>query len=157
MKVTFTLRREHAAILALFEAFLERAEDPTTPEALAHHLREARDALELHMRLEEEVFYPACEAIPELREQVRRAREDHHAMRGALRALSAGPLHAAAILRARALVAEVEAHVEDEEEDLFPRARRALGDAEIGRLGVQWEARRAVLTSLAPPVSREPA
>jgi iron-sulfur cluster repair protein YtfE (RIC family) len=150
MKVTFTLRRDHAAILALFEAFLERAEDPTTPGALAHHLQVARDALELHMRLEEEVFYPACEAVPELREQVRRAREDHHAMRSALRGLGSGPLDAAALLRARALVAEVEAHVEEEEEDLFPQVRRALGDAEIGRLGLQWEARRAVLTALVP-------
>jgi hypothetical protein len=150
MKVTFTLRREHAAILALFEAFLERAEDPTTPGALAHHLQVARDALELHMRLEEEVFYPACEAVPELRELVRRAREDHHAMRGALRGLGAGPLHAAAMLRARALVAEVEAHIEEEEEDLIPRVRRSLGDTELGRLGLQWESRRAVLRALVP-------
>jgi hypothetical protein len=145
MKATFLLRRDHARILSSFEACLQ-AEDDSRPA----HFQRTRDLLLVHLRVEEDLYYPALETVPELREAARLAREEHRDLRLSLQRFDGVTFNDTSLRLLHDLRDTFERHVETEEEDLFARSRRALGDARIEELGRQIEARRLQLLEAAP-------
>ncbi len=145
MKATFLLRREHVALLARCESLLDAGHADVPLEVLRSDAAALRRALDEHMKVEEEVFYPACETVPELRELVRQAREEHRAVRTLLRELDGSTTAMALLARVKLLAERFEEHIEDEEEDLFPRVRRVLGEARMEQLGLELERRRALV------------
>lgn len=145
MKATFLLRRDHARILSSFEACLH-ADDDSRPA----HFQRTRDLLLAHLRVEEDLYYPALETVPELREAARHAREEHRDLRLELQRFDGVTFNDTTLRLLHDLRDHFERHVETEEEDLFARSRRALGDARIDELGRQIEARRIQLLETAP-------
>ncbi len=145
MKATFLLRREHVALIARCESLLASGHADVPLEILRVDAAELRRALDEHMKVEEEVFYPACETVPELRDLVRQAREEHRSVRALLRELDGSTTALALLARVKLLAERFEEHVEDEEEDLFPRVRRVLGEARMEQLGVDLVRRRSLV------------
>src|SRR5690606_29870141 len=90
-------------------------------------------ALRAHMAGEEEIFYPEAARVTGDDELVKRALQEHKAARGLmdrLEAKSADDAHAELM---RELRAEIEAHVDEEENELFPIVRESAMDRyEIG-------------------------
>lgn len=103
-----------------------------------------KSELELHTRIEEKVFYPALEEPEETHDLALEAYEEHAVVKDLLkqlgRAKSANDEWEA---QAKVLQENVEHHVEEEENELFPKAESALGEEELEELGQRMEAEKA--------------
>lgn len=95
------------------------------------------DALEEHTRLEEDVFYPAVrQEDSEETPIVLESYEEHLIVKrlvAELRALS--PEDEAYLAKATVLMESVRHHVREEEDELFPAVRAALGRKRLTELG----------------------
>ena len=114
-------------------------------------LQEIATELEAHTRIEEEIFYPAFRKAGEKSEDDKmffEAMEEHRA---------AGDLVLPDLLqtkvdsdqfsgRAKVLKELVDHHAKEEEKEMFPRARKLLGKAQLQELGERLAARKAELT-----------
>ena len=139
--VTTAIRLDHTHVLALFR----RLRPDTSLARKRAIVANACLALEIHAQLEEEIFYPALRAVPELRETIDQSLSDHDAARRQLAALrSLNPEHEAYDSAFRELIREVLHHVADEETVLLPAAEKWLA-ADLGRLGAQMMRRRLEL------------
>ena len=102
--------------------------------------------LEQHMALEEEVFYPAFREAARKKddkELYHEAREEHHAARLILSELAQlDPTDETFGAKAKVLKEMIEHHVEEEEDEMFPKARRAMGMTGLRELGEQMAARK---------------
>jgi hemerythrin superfamily protein len=100
--------------------------------------------LELHTHIEEKVFYPALEEPEETHDLALEAYEEHAVVKDLLKQLgrdrSADDEWEA---QAKVLQENVEHHVEEEENELFPKAESALGEEELEELGDRMEAEKA--------------
>lgn len=111
--------------------------------------RLARD-LTVHEKLEEEFFHPALKEHGEAREWVLEAVEEHKLVDHIKAQLGDTPYEAEEWLaKFRTMRENVEHHIEEEERELFPRARRLLG-SELERMGEQMLERREGLVNDVP-------
>jgi hemerythrin-like domain-containing protein len=122
MKATELLKHQHQEVKAIFKA-LENKEGNARA-----HLEKLANSLSAHMVIEQELFYPAVfEADEDL---VLESYEEHAVARFALkRLLKTSPSDQTFIARVTTLKELIEHHVEEEEDDLFPKAEKALGDS----------------------------
>ncbi len=136
------LREDHEKVKRLFEEF-ERAEDDEQRQQIAEA---AMRELEIHSRLEEEVFYPAVrQSDPEKEaDTVNEALEEHHVVDlliNELRSMNGSDEQYKA--KFTVLSENVEHHIEEEETDMLPDARKQIDDLEdVGR---RMEQRKAEL------------
>ena len=100
--------------------------------------------LELHTHIEEKVFYPALEEPKETHDLTLEAYEEHDVVKKLLKELSrARSVNDEWEAQAKVLRENVEHHVDEEENELFKKASKALGQEEIETLGEQLEAEKA--------------
>jgi hemerythrin-like domain-containing protein len=138
------LQADHKRVQKLFKQF-EKA-DREDPEALRGIAEQACMELQIHAKLEEEIFYPALrEAIdPEEMEMMDEASVEHDSAKqliAQLRELEPSDDKYAATFTV--LGEYVQHHVEEEEKEMFKQARRAKLDMQA--LGEQIQERRAQL------------
>jgi hemerythrin superfamily protein len=130
-------------LAARFEAAHER-EDVETMTTLAARLFEE---LEVHTKIEEDVFYPAVEgASDELRDLVVEGLEEHHVvdqLMAEARALQPEDEHWAA--KVKVMIENVEHHAEEEESQMFPAVRSAMSEEKLTALAERLEARKREL------------
>jgi hemerythrin superfamily protein len=99
--------------------------------------------LTLHEIVEEEIFYPELKAHPKAEDIVLEGYEEHHVvdlLMGELEALDVsdetwGP-------KAIVMKENIEHHIEEEEGEMFPKARQVFDSAELDDLGKRMEARK---------------
>lgn len=125
MKATALLKRQHDDVKAIFKS-LEAGNGHT--KAL---LEKLADSLAAHMVIEQELFYPAVQKVKE--DLVLESYEEHAVARFALkRLMRADPSDPTFKAKVTTLKEIIEHHVKEEEEDLFPKAEKALGDTSDG-------------------------
>jgi iron-sulfur cluster repair protein YtfE (RIC family) len=91
--------------------------------------------LELHTHIEETIFYPALEEPEETHDLTLEAYEEHAVVKTLLKELSrARTANDEWEAQAKVLQENVEHHVEEEENELFPKADSALSDEELADL-----------------------
>ena len=116
---------EHIAHLAeAYQAALESGRDDTQ-DLVDELCRE----LEIHSTLEEEILYPALARIPELAILVDEAHADHGRVREVIdeiRQMDPGDVQIAGLVLQ--LAEDVEQHVSDEENVLFPQLEQRMGE-----------------------------
>ena len=105
--------------------------------------------VKVHTTIEEEIFYPAYrDAVKkkEDKELYQEALEEHHVVDLVMPELKdadpAGEIFAA---KATVLKELIEHHAEEEEKEMFPKARRALGAVALRELGAEMEDRKRSL------------
>jgi len=105
--------------------------------------------LKVHTAIEEEIFYPAFRAAASKADDSRlyyEAVEEHHVVDLVLPEIdpeeSGSPEFAA---KAKVLKDLVEHHADEEEKEMFPRARKLLDKDELVRLGEQLARRKSEL------------
>jgi hemerythrin superfamily protein len=132
------LKEDHQKVSGLFqqlEPTTERAEKTRT-ELFA----KLNEELDIHARIEESVFYPAIKQAAETREIVLEGFEEHHVVKMLLRELQAVPVDTEQwTAKLKVLQENVEHHVEEEESEMFQKARLVLSEDEINQLGAQME------------------
>jgi hemerythrin HHE cation binding domain-containing protein len=100
--------------------------------------------LTLHEVIEEEIFYPELKAHPKAEEIVLEGYEEHHVVdlvMGELEALDVDDESWGA--KAKVMKENVEHHMEEEEGDMFKKARQVFDRDELEELGRRMEERRA--------------
>lgn len=143
MKATDVLRQAHERFRALFAEHLG-----SSPERKREVFRAIKEELEIHARIEEELFYPAVVRVRtgEARAIVRDGLHEHQIMEGLLAEIDqmdAGDQRYDE--RIRALRDNVERHLRDEEERIFTQALNHLSEARLEKIGSDMEARKKKL------------
>jgi hemerythrin superfamily protein len=102
------------------------------------------DALEEHARLEELLFYPAVRAdVPDEKADVLEAYEEHLIVKRLVSELRTLPASDEAYeAKATVLVENVRHHVREEEDEMFPAVRAALGRKRLTEIGDDMRAAR---------------
>src|SRR4051794_23007637 len=134
MKATSLLERQHRKVEAIFKKLHAGRSEP------GPLLKELANDLAAHMAIEQEIFYPAIKAVvPDL---VLESYEEHALAEIALKRLLATDPKSE-VFKARVTAAKelIEHHVEEEEEEMFPKVEKALGDEKLEDLGKRMKAR----------------
>jgi len=111
---------------------------------------EIRNELKIHTQLEEEIFYPAYkEAARESDEHLYyEAVEEHHLVDVVLPEMESSDVESEEFsAKAKVLLDLVEHHVREEEKQMFPKARKAMGTEELRELAKQIQERKTELES----------
>ena len=143
VEATALLKSQHRKVEAIFKK-LEggRAE----PQPLLEELK--RD-LSAHMRIEQDIFYPAVRQVDE--DLVLESFEEHSLAEIALRRLLATPGDDPTfIAKVTTLKELIQHHVEEEESDLFPKVEKKLGKEKNQELGSAMKSKFDELTDGAP-------
>jgi hemerythrin superfamily protein len=137
------LKNDHKQIKRLFREF-ERAGDNAvkTKGAIVDRILEA---LTVHTYIENEGMYPAVRAaLPDLEDDVLESYEEHHVADVLCMELAAMSPDAERFdAKVTVLIENVEHHVEEEEEEWFPKVREGLGRKRLQQIGADMERLRA--------------
>jgi hemerythrin superfamily protein len=137
------LKREHNGLKRLFTELRRTA--PRAHRKRRELLDRIVTDLEVHARIEEDLFYPAITEVPYTRHMIEEARADHDAVREVVTELEAlAPTDRAFPMKADELREIALAHILEEEDDVFPLASR-LGSERLEDLGAALAARRRQL------------
>ena len=138
------LKGDHEKVRTLLESF-EKADGGPRREKLFAQLEKE---LEVHTTIEEEIFYPAFrEAAKKKDDQVMiyEAVHEHHMVDVALPEAKDGENNEDLKARAKVVKELVEHHADEEEKDMFPRARKLMTRDELRDLGERMAARKTEL------------
>lgn len=132
------LKEDHKKVSGIFqqlEPTTERAEKTRT-ELFA----KLNEELSIHAQIEETIFYPAIKQAAETRKIVLEGFEEHHVIKTLLKELEGMPVDTEQwAAKCKVLQENVEHHVEEEEGEMFPKAREVLSEDEINQLGARME------------------
>ena len=137
------LKEDHRTVEELFSQF-EKASGDNRKQKVAEQICLA---LSVHAKIEEEIFYPACEGKVD-EELLKEAYVEHDGAKVLIaEILKGGPSDEFYDAKVKVLQEEIEHHVEEEEkrmEGLFAQARKA--ELDMDGLGQQLAARKSELT-----------
>jgi len=133
------LTDDHARVRAL----LSDGEATTEPEAREVLFRDIKAELTAHEVIEEELFYPTLRDHPKAKELVLEGYEEHAVVDRLLQELEGTPFEDEKWgPRFKVMMENLEHHIEEEEGELFDRAREVLDGAELEELGLRMKHRR---------------
>ena len=129
------LKDDHQTVEQLFKRF-EQAGDEA-------HVQKRQivdriiEELSVHAAIEEQVFYPVARATVNGTEDIAlKSLEEHHIVKWLLSELTdMDPAHERFDAKVTVLIENVRHHVEEEENDFFPKVRKQLGRNELDDLG----------------------
>ena len=150
------LRRDHQRVQSLI-AKVEDALDEGNASAFAGVVEQLDDALNLHCRITEEVFYNELEGFDEVREVIADGRETHRRIDEVVNALKENePIWIGQDNRIAVIKELMRQHV-TQEEDLGPEAERLLGATALQEMSYEMDEIRthqSATDSMIYPASR---
>lgn len=135
MDATALLQQDHEEVEQLFRKFEQAGDRATkTKQSLA---QEIIGELTIHTEIEEEIFYPAVKAkIKAARDDVLESVEEHHVAEVLIEEIKRlSPQDESFDAKVTVLIENVRHHKQEEEDELFPEARKAFTQAELNTLG----------------------
>lgn len=133
------LKTDHQKVSGIFEKL-----DATTERGVKTReelFTQLKTNLDIHAAIEEQIFYPAIKDAEETHEITLEAFEEHHVIKQLLQELDAMPKDSEEwAAKLTVLKENVEHHVEEEEGEMFPKARKVLGEDRIEQLGARLQA-----------------
>jgi hemerythrin superfamily protein len=136
------LTADHNRVRGLFSRF-QAAEGSNDGEA-ARLAATIFEELEVHTRIEEEIFYPTVSGCnEEIHDLVAEGVEEHHVVEVLMtEAKGLDPSDDTWAAKLKVLIENVEHHAEEEEQEMFPLVRKALDGDALSELGQRLEARK---------------
>ena len=136
------LKADHKEVRGLFREFQKAS---TTPARKGKLVEKIIELLTVHTYIENEVMYPQVRALlPDLEDDVLESYEEHHV--ADLLVMELVPMtwkDERFVAKATVLIENVEHHIEEEEQDWFPKVREGLGRKQLQELGQELlEARK---------------
>lgn len=140
---------DHEAVKELFAEFRKFQEAKTEgADEMKQALMDAVcAALKVHTQIEEEIFYPAArQALPDEKDLFNEAQVEHAAAKELIAQVEAGSARDdMTCARFQVLSEQVDHHVKEEQDEMFPKLRKSSMDMEA--VGRKLEKRRAELES----------
>jgi hemerythrin superfamily protein len=139
------LKEDHREALDLIEQLenidgsldAEEAEIEFAPTELFNQLK---SALTLHTQVEEQVFYPAMREFEETRDLIAEALEEHQTVDQILEDMSMmSPNDGDFQDRLEELKENLEHHMGEEEDEMFPKAEELCGEKRLNEMGRQMQ------------------
>lgn len=133
------LKDDHKQVESLFKA-IDKGDTSVVPDVCA--------ALTVHSFLEEKVFYPAVrEGAPDTLDMLLESFEEHAIVDSLVEQLEATDEGDETYLaKATVLTELVRHHVGEEEDELFPKVREAMGRKDLQELGERMKEQRESFT-----------
>ena len=135
------LKADHKAVKGLFTQYEKLGKDGPDERR-----REIVDTivteLSVHAAIEEQVFYPAVrKALPDIEDEVLEGLEEHHVVKWTCSELDGmSPTEERFHPKVTVLIESVRHHIEEEEGEMFPQVRAAMGRKALLELGDSLEA-----------------
>lgn len=146
------LKNDHKEIRKLFRDFRSAGDNAVkTKGAIVGKIIEA---LTVHTYIENEVLYPRVrDLVPELEDDVLESYEEHHVADVLVSELAAmSPDDERFDAKTTVLIENVEHHIEEEEDEWFPKVRESLGRKKLQEIGEELlESKKKAPTSPAQP------
>lgn len=138
------LKEDHEKVRGLLGQ-LEKASGARREKLLG----QVEQELKVHTTIEEEIFYPAYRDAARKKEDKKlyfEAVEEHHVVDLVLPETKEGGSPEELKAKAKVLKDLVEHHADEEEKEMFPRARKALDREELRALGERMQQRKDELS-----------
>jgi hemerythrin-like domain-containing protein len=131
------LKEDHKEILKTFREF-ERADKNATAEK-GRLVDQIIELLTVHTYIENEVMYPRVrELLPELEDDIDESYEEHHVADLLVTELASMEPYAGRFdAKTAVLIENVRHHIEEEEDEWFPKVREALGRKKLQEIGAE--------------------
>jgi len=141
------LKQDHEKVRNLLDELEKAAENGgTEAEAL---LETIENELKIHTTIEEEIFYPAFKEAASKKDDSKlyyEAVEEHRVVDLVLPEIDTGDAGSPELAaKAKVLKDLVEHHADEEEKEMFPRARKLMDKDELATLGEQLSQRKEEL------------
>ena len=135
MNIIEMLKQDHQEAAAMMDRIESAGEgDPSVMTTFT----QLKEALTLHTQIEEKVFYPALRNNDETEDQIEESFEEHQEVKDMLAEMSGLQAGNDEFMSMMGDLREsVEHHVEEEENELFPKAQQILGDSRLQEMGEQ--------------------
>jgi hemerythrin superfamily protein len=133
------LKNDHKEVRKLFKAFQAAGDDDTDRKGAI--VKDIIEALTVHTYLENEVMYPEVrKLLPDLEDDVLESYEEHHVADVLCAELhTMKPDDERFDAKTTVLIENVTHHVEEEEQDWFPKVREGLGRKQLQELGARMQ------------------
>ena len=146
------LKKDHQKVRDLFEELAEIEASDTKNRKLVFD--QIKHETEIHAQLEEEIFYPALADESETAELIEEAYKEHKEVKRTLQKLDKMDKNTEEWAELCSTLQEtVELHVEEEENEIFKRAKEILTAEGLRELGKQLQLRKE---ELLPSKKEEP-
>ena len=127
------LKADHESVKALFEQFEKLKDQDDTDDQKAELVQRICAELTVHASIEEEIFYPALRGSIDDEELIDEAEVEHASAKDLIAQLqAASPGDDQYDAKVKVLGELIDHHVEEEEEDMFPEARKAIDVQAVG-------------------------
>lgn len=146
------LKRDHDKVKGILDEL-----EPTTERAVKTRTElfaTLKSELTVHEIIEEEIFYPTLKQHPKARDIVLEGYEEHgvvDTIMGELEAVSVEDETWGA--KAKVMIENIRHHIEEEEGEMFTKARQVFDRDELEQLGRAMETRKAEAMREQPTVS----
>src|SRR3954454_17147044 len=129
------LKQDHQEVRRLFRDFQGAGEN--AEKRKQQIVNKIIELLTVHTHIENEVMYPRVrELLPDLEDDVLESYEEHHVADVLVMELAAmKPDDERFDAKTTVLIENVTHHIEEEEQDWFPKVRAALGRKQLAELG----------------------
>ena len=143
------IKEDHRQVESLYQDYQRLDGQPTEQRPVVERICHA---LEIHAKLEEDIFYPAVQA--RMREDgpdlVEEAIKEHREVKRLISQLQTGGLADTDYNKTvHQLMRGVQHHVREEEDEMLPRAEQQLGTS-LEQLGLQMQKRKQALLAAMP-------
>ncbi|HEV7376271.1 MAG TPA: hemerythrin domain-containing protein [Pyrinomonadaceae bacterium] len=133
------LKKDHEKVSGIFEKL-----EPTTERGVKTReelFAQLKQELEIHTKIEEQILYPVLKEAEDTHDITLEAYEEHNVVKTLLTELEALPKDDETWeAKLTVLKENVEHHVEEEEGEMFKKARKVLSSEQIEALGTRLEA-----------------
>jgi hemerythrin-like domain-containing protein len=147
------LKADHKKVKALL-ASLEKTTERSS-ELRVKLLSQIESEMKVHATVEEELFYPAYrDAVRKKddKELYQEALEEHHVVDLLMPEIkNCDPASEVFAAKATVLKEIIEHHAEEEEKEMFKKARQAMSAAELREIGARMQARKKQLKAMGSP------
>ena len=135
------LKQDHEKVKAILKEL-----EPTTERATKTRTElfaKLKTELTVHEIIEEEIFYPTLKEHPKAREIVLEGYEEHNVVDTIMGELEALPVEDETWgPKAKVMTENIEHHIEEEEGEMFEKARQVFDRQELDDLGARMEERK---------------
>ena len=135
------LKRDHDKVKTMLKEL-----EPTTERATKTRtelFQRIKTELTVHELIEEEIFYPTLKQHPKAKDIVLEAYEEHDVVDTIMSELETTPVEDETWgAKAKVMIENLEHHIEEEEGEMFDKARQVFDAEELEQLGQAMEARK---------------